>query len=297
MREICILNCPEIECPLVLEYVYVELCNAFVERGYTVTKIDRIEKIHNHCIVFMGNTFHPEKKPSTLTFAQMLHNQAPDAIYIGWYWYTQDVSPLRYFIHTYENHTNPKYLESRSNEFSIMTKGTNHCPLYLRANEHPEKIGKYERRPKIDYCYMGAIYRQQLVPTQFRGIYHATNDHTKYLSYSQRKGIYLSSTFALGFQSNENIYSHHVSQRIYEGLAYGCIVFSESIHACLQTNNIVVHIVSKEDLESKMDYYLKHPELMRQKQEEGYAFIKQYGTNHFSIDVFLERIKELGLIE
>ena len=34
MRDIVLLNCPEIECPNVLIYVFIELCQAFIERNY-----------------------------------------------------------------------------------------------------------------------------------------------------------------------------------------------------------------------------------------------------------------------
>ena len=34
MRDIVLLNCPEIECPKVLIYVFIELCQAFIERNY-----------------------------------------------------------------------------------------------------------------------------------------------------------------------------------------------------------------------------------------------------------------------
>jgi spore maturation protein CgeB len=104
------------------------------------------------------------------------------------------------------------------------------------------------------------------------------------------KKIYLSSIFALGFQSDENIITKHVSQRIFEGLAYGCIVLSNSIPACEQTNNIVVYIESKADLENKMKYFKENPDIVKEKQEEGYKFIKHFGTNHYSIDTFMNCI-------
>ena len=117
-------------------------------------------------------------------------------------------------------------------------------------------------------------------------------NHDYCVPYDNRREIYLSSTFALGFQSSVNIDFEHVSQRIFEGLAYGCIVLSNSLPACEQTNNIVVHITSKEDLENKMRFFKANPDIIKRKQEEGYEFIKKYGTNHFAIDKFINCIKQ-----
>jgi spore maturation protein CgeB len=70
------------------------------------------------------------------------------------------------------------------------------------------------------------------------------------------------------------------------------VVLSNSRPACEQTDNIVVYIESKEDLISKMRYFIKNPDLIKQKQEEGYAFIRRAGTNQHAIDVFINRIQD-----
>ena len=102
--------------------------------------------------------------------------------------------------------------------------------------------------------------------------------------------IYLSSIFALGIQSKDNIGFNHTSQRIYEGLAYGCIVLTNSLPACEQCNNVPVYITSGEELENKMQYYINNPNLLKNKQQDGYDFIKKYGTNNNSIHEYLNII-------
>ena len=142
----------------------------------------------------------------------------------------------------------------------------------------------------MDYCYMGWRYCPELIPSdKFKGLYHGINNHNKFFPYDKRKEIYLQSTFALGFQSDENIFNKHVSQRIFEGMAYGCIVLTNSIPACEQTNQIAVYIESREDLEDKMNWFLKNPNEILKKQREGYEFVKLYGTNYYSIS----KIKEI----
>ena len=279
-RDIIILDCDEIKCPKVLMFVFVELCQGFKDLGFNVKIINNISEITNNTIVFMGNSF---KKPNV---ELLLNYYAPDAIYIGWYWQDENTNLLKHFIYTYENFLNP------DKRINLIKRKPNNCPLLLRASEHPNNIGTYEKNIIYDYCYMGWDYRPDLVPSEkFKGLYHGVRDHNKFLSYNDRKKIYLSSKFALGIQSNENINFKHVSQRIYEGLAYGCIVLTNSSAACEQTNNIAVFVQSKQDIEDKINFYNENYALMRQKQQEGYEFVKLYGTNHYSIDKFATCIK------
>jgi hypothetical protein len=43
----------------------------------------------------------------------------------------------------------------------------------------------------------------------------------------------------------------------------------------------------------KMRYYKARPELVKAKQQQGYEWVKQYGTNRVSVLPFLDKIKEL----
>ena len=287
-REIIILDCYEIRCPKVLLFVFIELCDAFKFYGYTVKIINSIDELHNNSIVFMGDTFYNECP------GKILNMIAPEAIYIGWYWQEQDTSMLKYFIYTYENMLNIYYNVNRIKCFTFLKSVKNNVPLLLRANDNPEMIGKYEKNKIYDYCYIGWQYCPELVPSdKFNGIYHGVLNHNEFLKYEDRKNIYLSSIFALGFQSNDNIGFKHVSQRIFEGMAYGCIVLTNSMPACEQTDNIAIYIDSKNDLENKMIYYLQNPDEIKKKQLEGYEFVKKYGTNHLSIQQFINKINIL----
>jgi hypothetical protein len=164
-------------------------------------------------------------------------------------------------------------------------------PLLLRASDSPKMIGEYQRQPRRDYCFMGGGYKMDWVPPQFTGLYHRVI-WDNYLSYQDRRSIYLSSTFAFAFQSDHNIEFSHLSQRIFEGLAYGCIVLCENKLAATYTDDIVVHITSKEDLIEKMEYYKEHPEEVYKKQQAAYEWVKHHGTNRTSVQIFMNAIKE-----
>ena len=285
IKEICILDCPEIKCPLVMVYVFYEFCGYFERNGYKIKLIKNLSQIHNNCIVFMGDYIQC-KDP-----VQLLYNQAPNAVYIAWYWLKQDVTKLKNFIYVYENFKNFE-IDKRIQYFR---KLPNSVPLLLRANEDINDIGKYNRNIMMDYCFMGCAYcKNWVVDIPFKGVYK-TGGWKEYLSYNDRRNIYLSSTFALGFRGDEGIRTQHASQRIFEGMAYGCIVLTNSPPAVEQTNGVAVLIKNKEDMIDKMKYYMNNPEEIKNKQEDGYSFVKQYGTNNYSYDIINEKAKSIGI--
>lgn len=285
-REIIILDCHEISCPLVLLYVFQEFAGYFKRNNYDVRIVKNITELHNNSIVLMGDSFNCDNP------VQLLNTIAPYAIYIGWYWHNINTDELKYFIYTYENMLYIYYDINRINDLIKIRSFKNNIPLLLRANEDPLLVGTYKKNIIYDFCYMGWAYCDHLVPQNFKGFYHSVYDHRLFLDYEARKNIYISSLFALGFQGNENVASKHVSQRIFEGLTYGCIVLSNSISACEQTNNIVIHVSTRDDIEQVMSYYINNPELAEKKRKEGYEFSKQFGTNELSAQKFINLIQE-----
>ena len=290
--DIIILDCPEINCPPPLLKVYIEFCEAFTRKGYNVQISHSIKDINKNCIVLMGDFFHVDNP------AEILFKQSPLSIYIGWYWHKQNVSILPHFIHIYENVLSSNPLPDKVLILQFMNSIPNSCPLLLRANEAIENIGFLSKNIDKDYCFMGGRMCEWLVPGEpYKGLYHGVHDVSNYLDYDERRRIYLSSTFALGFQTSDNIDNAHVSQRIFEGLCYGCIVLSNSIHASLQTNGIVEYIHDKNDLENKMKFFLQNPDIIKEKQELGYKFIREKGTNNYSAKKIIDVIKNIYNIE
>jgi spore maturation protein CgeB len=143
---------------------------------------------------------------------------------------------------------------------------------------------------------MGFYYRSEWVPRELNGIYHATS-WENYLSYDKRKDIYLSSIFALGFHGDDPINCGSISQRVFEGMAYGCIVLSDNPMAEKITDGIVVTVRSKNDVLEKIKYFKENPDLIIEKQNKGYEWVKKYGTNRESIRVLLAKLKEIYNIE
>lgn len=176
-------------------------------------------------------------------------------------------------------------------EQRLLQDSINYVPLYHRANEDIKMIGKYERVLKYDWCYIGAPYRRDLIPKnkKYTNYLLSTFNPKRYISSSERKNIYLSSIVHLAYQGERNIKDGHVSQRVFEGLCYGCIVLSNSIVACIETNNIVEYVRTLDDVEKKIEYYKNNPDKVIEKQILGYEFSRIQGTNMYSIEKLNEK--------
>lgn len=275
---------------LVMNNVFDEITAGFRHYGFEVRVVLRQEDLEDGGILFFDDNIYKRNR----SLIDSIAKQCPTSVCICWYWFDTTYRPFRYMIHTGENFTfEPKRPEMREYHLPYM-KTPLFVPIIYRPNETVDKVGTYPRTVVRDYCYMGAPYKPDWVPSspEFTGIYHV-GDWSVYLPYDKRREIYLSSTFALGFHDVVAIECGSISARIFEGLVYGCVVFCENEFVSTYTDGIVVHITSKEDLEEKMRYYLANPHLIHEKQQQGYEWIKtKGGTNVNSCGLFLQKIKE-----
>lgn len=272
----------------VMNQVFSELTEGFLDYDCKIQIITSFNELEDDGIIFLDNSAgnYINNKDIYIKMGQ----KCPNSVFICWYWDKDDsFRPFQYMIHTGEYYIN-KY-NSNYGHTEYMLK-PDFVPMKLRANDSPSKIGTYERKVERDYCYMGGGYKMDWVPKEFNGLYHRVV-YDNYLTYNERRTIYLSSLFAFGFQCNENIVTGHLSQRIFEGLAYGCIVLCENKLASIFTDGAVVYISSKEDLVNKMKYYKEHPEEVIKIQEKGYEWVRKYGTNRLTIQNLLDKIKSM----
>lgn len=280
---------PEIRPLPVMRCVFAELISAFGEDDSCETAfVSSMNDLRDGGIAFLDDA--GGSYPHYRATYDEIARRCPNTVFVCWYWMNTDFRPFSKMIYTGEHWLNvtPQY----HGRLVYFMRG-DYVPLKLRASESPAKIGTYARNVVRDYCFMGGGYRMDWVPTsEFTGIYHHVI-HNNFMPYATRRDIYLSSQFALGFQSDENIRTGHLSQRIFEGLAYGCVVLCENPLAAIYTDGIVVHISSKEDMLQKMKYYKAHPEEVERKQRRGYEWVKRHGTNRVTTALLKERIKEL----
>ena len=280
---------------LVMNFVFDEITQGFKHWGFDVQVIESLNALVDGSIVFFDDNIYKHNK----ALIELIAKQCPNCVCVCWYWTDLSYKPFKYMIHTGEHWLFPPKSGSMERyyieRYHTYMAAPTYVPIVYRPKENPDNIGLYPRNIQRDFCYMGAAYKRDWVPSppEFSGIYH-TGDWNKYLKYEERRDIYLSSIFALGFHDCIALESGSISARIFEGLSYGCVVLCESEFVCEYTDNIVVHIKSKEDIEEKIRYYKSNPELIREKQEQAYKWMKtKGGTNIHSCLLFLNKIKEI----
>ena len=288
-RLIQILWLPQLHPLPVMKQVFEELAGGFIDYQCRIKTVTSLYDLEDGGIMFLHDEAGHYKNNSALY--EQINMLCPNTIFICWYWRDFTFRPFNKMIRTGENYIHLHTKQTEIEDYDYMMH-PEFVPLLLRASDSPDAIGNYPRVNQRDYCFMGGGYKMDwmIAVPQFTGFYHRVI-WDNYLSYNERRAIYLSSMFAFGFQSDDNIRTGHLSQRIFEGLAYGCIVLCENKLAEDYTDGAVIYVASKEDLVSKMEYYKLHPDEALKKQQQGYEWTKQFGTNRVSIQFFLHGIQ------
>lgn len=277
-----LLNTQSSPCPGTHNAACNEFLNGFKYFGYIVSECNNIDNIieNEYTIILMSN------HKIIDTYLSMLSEKFENCIFILWCYYGIQI-PFKKYINTFSyffelTETNKiLYYNNLSNK--------NFQELRLLANEKHENIGTFEKNNIIyDSCFMGTPYKKDWTYKLDNVKYHDICNGL--LNCEDRKKIYLQSLFALGFQAEANCLDAHVTQRIFEGMAYGCIVISESISATKMTNGIVEHVNNKYELEEKIKYFKENKKEYENKIKLGYEWVQKYGTNYFAAKLFMNKI-------
>ncbi len=274
------MNTPESPCP----GTHWAACKEFLEgwEGYEVGEANTLEACRGHTWLLLSN------HGMDWDFLHRLAVQNPDTIFICWCWHDViDRVPFKKWILTGEQYVDPPTLPAHVAAHAKALKIPNYQPLLLRVPEDPRRIGTYARTiPHTHLAFFaGSGYRRDWVRGIPDIVYHDVYA-SGLMPASERKEYHLRSLFALGFHSPENVANHHVTQRVFEGMAYGCIVLSDNPAAAKLTGGIVEYVGSREDLIERMGYFLWNPELAEAKRQAGYEWVRKFGTNRYAAQCF-----------
>lgn len=287
------IQLPELAPLPVMDRVFEECTSAFEDDGCVIRRVTKWDDLEDGGLLFMDDAGGAYHEPPFRPHHQRIATQCPSSIVIAWYWDHPEYQPPFPRLLLLSEHWVHRHQASPARQMYMLRPDV--VPLLLRAKEAPERIGTYFRPPpQRDYCFMGGGYKKNWLPPSelgFTGLYHEVF-HNNYMPYEERREVYLSSRFSLAFQSDWNIRTGHLSQRVFEGLAYGCIVFCENPLAEQYTRGAVLTVHSREDLWEKMREWKEAPEEKRKAQQErGYAWSRAFGTNRTSMGLLWRRIQ------
>jgi hypothetical protein len=228
-------------------------------------------------------------------FLDALASQNPNTIFILWCYHPYlDRIPFRKWILTGEQYVDPPTLPGNIAAHQNALQISNYHPLWLRANEYPAKVGTYARpeNPRYMGYFAGSGYKRDWVQGLPDIVYHDVCA-SGLLSCDQRRDLALQSLFAFGFHSPENVANNHVTQRVFEGMAYGCVVLSDNPAAAKLTGGIVEYVGSREELIDCMAQFVWNPAAVETKRQAGYEWVRKWGTNRAAAKAFQDKANEL----
>jgi spore maturation protein CgeB len=283
-----LLNSPQSPCP----YTHYAACTEFLEGfrayGFEPGVATSIEGACGATLLLLSS------HAIDMGYIHSLNTATPDTIFLLWFYFDRkDELPFKRFILTGEHWLHAPKIPLHLRLYNLIPHLSNYVPFLLRANEDPARIGTYPRTERYNGCFIGTPYKREWTVSLPNTLYHNIT-HSGLLPYAARRDIYLSSRIAFGFHSLGNILNSHATQRVFEGLSYGCVVLTDNPAAEEITGGVVIYVSSKADFLEKYNYYLTHPDECRKKELEGYEWSKQYGTNRYAASLFIKKIEELN---
>lgn len=230
-------------------------------------------------------------------FLDALAAACPNTLFILWAYHPHVARiPFKHWILTGEHYWRPPTLQTHLPSHRIAESLPNFVPLRLRVNEAPERVGTWARpaEPRHLACFMGTPYKcgwAESVRDLGAVFYHSI--YNGFLTNEQRRDVHLNSVFGLGFHSDENVANNHVTQRVFEAMAYGCVVLTDNPAAEEMTGGIAVLVRSPAELKERMEWFLARPDELAAKREAGYVWIRAFGTNRYAAGEFMRRAEEL----
>lgn len=285
-KSIALVNTPESPCP----WTHNAACNEFIagwqDFGYTASEARRLDECVDKSVLLLSC------HAIDWNYLKKMNDANPDAVYILWFYFDHiDKIPFRKYVLTGEHYVHPPTLPAHKHWYDIAMSVPNYVPLMLRANISPSVIGMTPNMPVWNGCFMGSGYKHDWVYGLPNVLYHDVS--AGLLSYAEREGVFRTSRVAFGFHSDGNIANNHITQRVFEGLAAGCVVISDNPAATDLTGGIVIYVSNKEEFLIAYNNVLNDDELCARKRSEGFAWARAYGTNRYAAQQFLTKISEL----
>jgi hypothetical protein len=208
---------------------------------------------------------------------------ATGANFILWFWHehlsTATEIFRQNFVLTGEHFYNKPSLHAHVKIWEIQNSTNSYVPLTFASNLLPADIGKLSRRDEYLAHFIGNGYKPTLnkkLSRRFRKI--KIINTPPFIPEAERKRIFLSSKVALGWHSDDNIKNSVVVERVFEGLAFGNVVVSDTPVAKEITDGIVEFSDTYEETKEFLLRIKKDDAFRALKVEQGLSWAKAHGT-------------------
>lgn len=281
-----------------------KFAEGFKFNGYDVSEINSFNNIEDNetNIFLMANyAFESKYKPNSQIVID-LANKYEKSLFIGWYFAAYStIWPFKKIIFTGEPFLSEPSLVSHKPIYNIHKSLINYIPYKFASSINPDsnfiEIANQSYR-KYTCHYVGYHYRCDWLNYVSDNIgsdkcFIHIAPPKPFITGNEFANIFLSSKICIGFNSDANIANHVISERVFEGMSYGCLVLTDHPDAEIETNGATIYVNSKEDLLNKIKKYANNPDLCKKHINLGYEYVKTKGTYKHSAKIFLEKAKEL----
>lgn len=291
MKNYYLMNSPELPTPGTHYYTTSKFSNGFKHHGYTVTEAKTLDSITDNAIVLLSNHGISCNKELAFRSLRYLAEKFPNTVFICWFYHQYyDEIPFKKFILTGEHFHKKPVLAEHIFFWDLQNRINNYVPLTFSSSLYPEHVGNLPRNEKINGCFIGTSYKPEWVNGLENIVYVSGNQ----LPEQERIQTFLSSKIGFGFHADANVANNVVVERVFEGLAFGCVVISDSPVAAELTENIVQIANTKEEFLNIYNRLLNDDKERQDLQQRGYDWIKRKGLYVHIAKNFLDKCVELG---
>lgn len=294
VKKFYLVNTPELPTPGTHYFTSCKFMSGFKYYGFDTFEAKNLNDIEDGSIALISNhgIKHAEISPEIgWNAVHMLANKCPNTVFICWFYHDiYDKIPFKKFILTGEHFHQKPITVDHIKCWELQHNINNYVPLTFASNMDPNAVGKYERNETINGCFMGTAYKYQWVKDLPNIVYWAGLNHGQKISEEDRIQCFLHSKIAFGFHHDTNVINNVVVERVFEGMAYGCVVISDSPVAGIITDGIVQVATTKDEFLRVYFELLNNETKRKELQARGYEWIKQKGLYMHVAKNFIDKI-------
>lgn len=268
---------------------------------YSLETFDGIEDSDEQIFLVCDN-FYDQRTPNWMDDFDYLAKKFEKTTWIFWTFhnvlnnhYQDRLFPFKKYIFTGEYYRNPDFTYF-GEHFREYVNHPNYVALPFAASINPSNLDAILsfRTDVYDCGFSGCKYKEQWSKKLSENFNCYIHYWPPFLEESERiSNAFLASKICLGFNSDDNIRNGLPTERVFEGIAYGCVVLTDCEMAVEATDGVAVYVSDYDDLEEKVQYYLTNEDARKEKQRMGYEFAKNKGTYYNVVKDFLNSIQKL----
>lgn len=297
---------------------YIIHTNDFPTHGTHFFMTEKLNKGFNHCglenlilnsfddvedsddqIFIICDNFYDNRRSDFLDVFDYLANRFSKTTWLMWSFhniienhYLDRQFPFKKYIFTGEYYRKPN-INILGNQFKKYIEHSNYVSLPFSASIHPNEIDDFisRRRDIYDVGFSGAPYKGEWLNKLNNNFNCYIHHYPPFISNEERiQNAFLDSKICLAFNADMNAKLGLPSERTFEGLAYGCVVLSDTEIIVEITDGIVEFINSYEELENKVKFYRDNNSARLEKQKLGIQYAKTKGTYFHVAQNFINQI-------